>query len=130
MGLFTACCNDSDEKPSHEYGDQPVGYLKPLLSWEDATDADSPIDDLRFTVSGSNGVTVTKNFTDVTTASSWLELLPAGEYDVLVTVNMDATHCYVLESAGTRSTTRAESFPDGSPVGKSKQQPFISTFLI
>ncbi len=108
MMLLTACYHDQHEEMPSEYGDQPVGYLTPLLLWEDQADAGAAIDDIRFTVSGTNGTTVTHNFTDTESAAEWLQQLPVGDYDLLVTVDMDEAHGYILENAATRCTTRAD----------------------
>ena len=106
--LFTACYHDQHEETPSEYGDQPVGYLTTQLIWDDQSDAGWPIDDIRFTVSGTNGTTVTHNFTDAEAAAQWLQQLPVGDYDLLVTVDMDEANGYILENAGTRATTRAD----------------------
>ena len=108
MMLLTACYHDQHEEMPSEYGDQPVGYLTAQLVWDDPADANSAIDDIRFTVSGTNGTTVTHNFTDTESAADWLQQLPVGEYDLLVTVDMDEAYGYVLENAATRGTTRAD----------------------
>ena len=106
--LLTACYHDQHEEMPGEYGDQPVGYLTAQLVWDDPADANSAIDDIRFTVSGTNGTTVAHNFTDTESAADWLQQLPVGDYDLLVTVDMDEAHGYVLENAATRGTTRAD----------------------
>ena len=108
MLLLTACYHDQHEEMPSEYGDQPVGYLTAQLVWDDPADANSAIDDIRFTVSGTNGTTVAHNFTDTESAADWLQQLPVGDYDVLVTVDMDEAHGYLLENADTRSMTRAD----------------------
>ena len=108
MLLLTACYHDQHELQPNQYDGKPVGYLTPLLLWEDQADADAAIDDIRFTVSGTGGTTVAHNFTDTESAADWLQQLPVGDYDVLVTVDMDEAHGYVLENAGTRGTTRAD----------------------
>ena len=116
--LLTACYHDQHEEMPSEYGNQPVGYLTPQLLWEDPADAGSPIDDIRFTVSGTGGTTVANRFNNTEAAADWLQQLPVGDYDVLVTVDMDEAHGYVLENAATRGTTRADAaVPDGSPSG-------------
>ena len=111
-GLLCACYHDQHEETPSEYGDQPVGYLTPLLLWEDPADAGTTttIDDIRFTVSGTGGTTVANRFNNTETAADWLQQLPVGEYDLLVTADMDEAHGYVLENVGadTRSTTRAD----------------------
>ena len=106
--LLTACYHDQHEEMPSEYGNQPVGYLTAQLVWDDPADANSAIDDIRFTVSGTNGTTVAHNFTDTESAADWLQQLPVGDYDVLVTVDMDEAHGYLLENADPRSMTRAD----------------------
>ena len=112
MMLLTACYHDQHEEMPSEYGDQPVGYLTPLLLWDDPADAGTTttIDDIRFTVSGTGGTTVANRFNNTEAAADWLQQLPVGEYDLLVTADMDETHGYVLENVGadTHSTTRAD----------------------
>ena len=111
MMLLTACYHDQHEEMPSEYGDQPVGYLTPLLLWEDQADAAgnaTTIDDIRFTVSGTGGTTVANNFSNAASAADWLQQLPVGNYDLLVTVDMDEANGYILEDAGTRATTRAD----------------------
>lgn len=108
MLLLTACYHDQHEETPSEYGDQPVGYLTPQLIWDEQSDAGWPIDDIRFTVSGTGGTTVAHNFTDTESAAEWLQQLPVGDYDLLVTVDMDEANGYILENAGTRATTRAD----------------------
>ena len=108
MLLLTACYHDQHELQPNQYDGKPVGYLTPLLLWEDQADAGAAIDDIRFTVSGTNGTTVAHNFTDTESAADWLQQLPVGDYDLLVTVDMDEAHGYILENAATRGTTRAD----------------------
>jgi hypothetical protein len=112
MVLLTACYHDQHEEMPSEYDDQPVGYLTPLLLWDDPADAGTTttIDDIRFTVSGTGGTTVANRFNNTEVAADWLQQLPVGEYDLLVTADMDEAHGYVLENVGadTRSTTRAD----------------------
>ena len=54
MLLLTACYHDQHELQPNEYDGKPVGYLTPLLLWDDPADAGTTttIDDIRFTVSG------------------------------------------------------------------------------
>ena len=112
MLLLTACYHDQHEETPSEYGDQPVGYLTAQLLWDDPADAGTTttIDDIRFTVSGTGGTTVANRFNNTESAADWLQQLPVGEYDLLVTADMDEAHGYVLENVGadTRSTTRAD----------------------
>ena len=112
--LLTACYHDQHEEMPSEYGDQPVGYLTPLLLWEDEgedeAEAGAAIDDIRFTVSGTGGTTVANRFNNTEAAADWLQQLPVGNYDLLVTVDMDEANGYILGNVGTdtRSTTRAD----------------------
>ena len=108
MMLLTACYHDQHEFKPDEYGNLPVGYLTPQLIWDDPTDASTTIDDIHFIISGTNGITVTHNFTNAEAAALWLQQLPAGEYDLLVTVDMDEAHGYILENNSTRGTSRAD----------------------
>ena len=110
MLLLTACYHDQHEFQPNEYDGKPVGYLTPLLLWEDQSDAGAAIDDIRFTVSGTGGTTVAHNFTDTESAAEWLQQLPVGEYFLLVTVDMDEAHGYLLQNVvtDTRSMTRAD----------------------
>ena len=112
MLLLTACYHDQHELQPNQYDGKPVGYLTPLLLWDDPADAGTTttIDDIRFTVSGTGGTTVAHNFTDTESAAEWLQQLPVGDYDLLVTVDMDEAHGYLLQNVGTdtRSTTRAD----------------------
>ena len=106
-GLLVSCYHDQHELQPNQYDGKPVGYLTPLLLWEDQGDANFAIDDIRFTVSGTGGTTVANRFNNTEAAADWLQQLPVGDYDVLVTVDMDEAHGYVLENAATRGTTRA-----------------------
>jgi len=98
--LLTACCDDGHKKP----GDQPVGYITTLLTWEEETDDATTIDALHFVVNGTTGGTgVTHDFSTTASAAEWLQLLPVGSYDLLVTANMDKSHGYVMENDATRA---------------------------
>ena len=112
MLLLTACYHDQHELQPNQYDGKPVGYLTPLLLWDDPADAGTTttIDDIRFTVSGTGGTTVANRFNNTESAADLLQQLPVGEYDLLVTADMDEAHGYVLENVGadTRSTTRAD----------------------
>lgn len=109
MLLLTACYHDQHEETPSEYGDQPVGYLTPLLTWDDEADDGTTVDDLHFIVSGTTGGTgLTNDFNSSASAADWLQQLPVGDYDLLVTADMDEAHGYILENAGTRATTRAD----------------------
>lgn len=112
MLLLTACYHDQHELQPNQYDGKPVGYLTPLLLWEDPADAGTTttIDDIRFTVSGTGGTTVANRFNNTEAAADWLQQLPVGDYDLLVTVDMDEAHGYLLQNVGTdtRSMTRAD----------------------
>ena len=109
MLLLTACYHDQHEETPGEYGDQPVGYLTPLLTWDDEADGGTTIDDLHFIVSGTTGGTgLTHDFNSSASAAEWLQQLSVGDYDLLVTADMDEAHGYILENAGTRGVTRAD----------------------
>lgn len=112
MMLLTACYHDQHEFTPNEYDGKPVGYLTPLLLWDDPADAGTTttIDDIRFTVSGTGGTTVVNRFNNTEAAADWLQQLPVGDYDLLVTVDMDEAHGYLLQNVGTdtRSMTRAD----------------------
>ena len=109
MLLLTACYHDQHELQPNQYDGKPVGYLTPLLLWDDPADAGTTttINDIRFTVSGTGGTTVANRFNNTESAADWLQQLPVGEYDLLVTADMDEAHGYLLENADTRSVTRA-----------------------
>ena len=110
MLLLTACYHDQHELQPNQYDGKPVGYLTPLLLWDDPADAGTTttIDDIRFTVSGTGGTTVANRFNNTESAADLLQQLPVGEYDLLVTADMDEAHGYLLENADTRSVTRAD----------------------
>lgn len=127
MMLLTACYHDQHELQPSQYDDKPVGYLTPLLLWEEQADTAgnaTTIDDIRFTVSGTGGTIVANNFSNVASAADWLQQLPVGNYDLLVTVDMDEANGYILGNVGTdtRSTTRADedvTTPCPTPVCRS-----------
>ena len=112
MLLLTACYHDQHELQPNQYDGKPVGYLTPLLLWDDPADAGTTttINDIRFTVSGTGGTTVANRFNNTESAADWLQQLPVGEYDLLVTADMDEAHGYLLQNVGTdtRSMTRAD----------------------
>ena len=105
MMLPAACYHDQHEYTPNEFDGQPVGYVTPQLLWDDAADADADavgsLDALSFYVHGSGGVSRARSFTSVEASADWLQQLPAGEYDILVTADMDEPSGYILTSAGT-----------------------------
>lgn len=72
------------------------GFLGNDLTWEDLADVKSDITNLKFTVTGSNGVKEVHEFNSPGEASEWMIPLPVGEYDVLVAANMDAANGFEL----------------------------------
>ena len=56
-GLLCACYHDQHELQPNQYDGKPVGYLTPLLLWEDQADepAITSIDALSFWIQGSDG---------------------------------------------------------------------------
>lgn len=102
-GLLCACYHDQHEFTPNEFDGQPVGYVTPQLLWEDEADAAAvgSINALSFQVQGSNGVSRARSFTSIEESADWLQQLPAGEYDILVTADMDEPSGYVLTATGT-----------------------------
>ena len=103
MMLLTACYHDKHELIPNENEGQPVGYVAPQLLWEDEADepAITSIDALSFWIQGSDGGNRTREFGSVEESADWLQQLPAGEYDILVTADMDEPSGYVLTATGT-----------------------------
>ena len=102
-GLLCACYHDKHEFTSNEYDGKPVGYVTPQLLWEDEADAAAigSINALSFQVQGANGVSRARSFSSIEESADWLQQLPAGEYDILVTADMDEPSGYVLTATGT-----------------------------
>ncbi|MBP3202275.1 MAG: FimB/Mfa2 family fimbrial subunit, partial [Bacteroidales bacterium] len=98
-----------DEQTDKYPAPDGLGYLGNDLSWEDIADVMSDISHIRFTVTGTNGVKETHEFTNPTEASEWMLPLPVGEYDVLVAANMDASNGFELSE--TVPTKAAHSLP-------------------
>ena len=103
MMLLTACYHDKHEFTPNEFDGKPVGYVTPQLLWEDEADAAAigSIDNLSFQVQGANGVSRARSFSSIEESADWLQQLPAGEYDILVTADMDEPSGYVLTATGT-----------------------------
>lgn len=101
-GLLCACYHDQHEFTPNEYDGKPVGYVTPQLLWEDPADAAAigSINALSFQVQGANGVSRVRSFSSIEESADWLQQLPAGEYDILVTADMDEPSGYVLVSSG------------------------------
>jgi hypothetical protein len=102
MMLLTACYHDKHEFTPNEFDGKPVGYVAPQLLWEDEADAAAigSINALSFQVQGANGVSRARSFSSIEESADWLQQLPVGEYDILVTADMDEPSGYVLASSG------------------------------
>lgn len=105
MMLLTACYHDKHEFTPNEYDGKPVGYVTPQLLWEDEADAAAigSINALSFQVQGANGVSRARSFSSIEESADWLQQLPAGEYDILVTADMDEPSGYILTATGAPS---------------------------
>ncbi len=102
-GLLTACYHNKHEFQPNEYDGTPVGYVTPQLVWEDEADtvATGAVNELSIHVKGGNGVSRARSFSSIEKSADWLQQLPAGEYDILVTADMDEPSGYVLTATGT-----------------------------
>ena len=107
MMLLTACYHDKHEFTPNEFDGKPVGYVAPQLLWEDEADAAAigSINALSFHVQGANGVSQARSFSSIEESADWLQQLPAGEYDILVTADMDDPSGYATASNLTRSSS-------------------------
>lgn len=105
-GLLTACYHDKHEFQPNESDEESVGYVTPQLLWENESDsvAISSIDNLSFQIKGNNGVIRSRSFSSVKGSADWLQQLPVGEYDILVTADMDESSGYQLVSSGSSSS--------------------------
>ena len=105
--LLSACYHDKHELIPNENEGQPVGYVAPQLLWEDEADepAITSINALSFWIQGSDGGNRTREFGSVEESADWLQQLPAGEYDILVTADMDDPSGYATASNLTRSSS-------------------------
>ena len=102
MMLLTACYHDKHEFTPNEYDGKPVGYVAPQLHWEDEADAAAigSVNALSFQVQGTGGVSQARSFSSIEESADWLQQLPAGEYDILVTADMDEPSGYILTTTG------------------------------
>lgn len=105
MMLLSACYHDKHEYTPNEFDGKSVGYVAPQLLWEDEADAAAigSINALSFQVQGANGVSRARSFSSIEESADWLQLLPAGEYDILVTADMDEPSGYILTATGAPS---------------------------
>ena len=100
--FLTACYHDKHEFQPNEYDGTPVGYVTPQLVWEDEADtvATGAVNELSIHVKGGNGVSRARSFSSIEESADWLQQLPAGEYDILVTADMDEPSGYILTATG------------------------------
>ena len=107
MMLLTACYHDKHEFTPNEFDGKSVGYVAPQLLWEDEADAAAigSVNALSFQVQGANGVSRARSFSSIEESADWLQQLPAGEYDILVTADMDDPSGYATASNLTRSSS-------------------------
>lgn len=99
-----------DATPGKYSAPEGQGFLGNELTWEDVADVQSTISNLKFTVTGPNGVKEVHEFNNPAEASEWMIPLPAGDYDVLVTANMDADNGFELSE--TPPTKAGLTIPD------------------
>ena len=85
-----------DENPQKYPAPSGVGFLGNDLEWEDIADTESEIAHLSYTVTGANGVKETHEFNSAMDASDWMIPLPVGEYDILVSANMDSSNGFQI----------------------------------
>lgn len=88
--LSTGCFHDFHEKMDGH------GQLAVSLQWALSEDAGTSVHNLAYAIAGT-GTSFTQFFAGPAQASSELLLLPAGEYDILVTVNMTGADGYAVE---------------------------------
>ena len=85
------------DEDTHKYpAPDGLGFLGNDLAWEDIADLKSTITNLKYTVTGANGVLERGEFDNPMEASEWMIPLPAGEYDVLVAANMHQANGFEL----------------------------------
>ena len=72
-----------------------LGFLTAQLSWEDPTDIKTQVNNIHTIIFGSSGYVVEDaSFSALEDVADWIEKLPVGEYDVLITVNMSEDDGY------------------------------------
>ena len=89
--------------PQYEYDGEtapgtPLGYISPELIWEDEEDEGTEITSVNVTIIGSDGHAKTLSFNSPEEVAEYIQQLPEGEYDLLVTVNMTPEGGYILEN--------------------------------
>lgn len=83
--------------PDGTIGGNGVGFIAPHLIWDDVSDEGSTIDNIHFSIRNSGGEFRAADFSSARDAASWLEQLPQGGYDILVTVDMTSADGYLFE---------------------------------
>lgn len=117
MLLLAGCYHEMHEMRPSEYGeDVPVGYIAPELLYAPEDGLEIPDGDVIFAVAGA-GISFSNSAEDVEQASDWLQQLPVGEYDLLVTVGMTEENGYVL--SGLPATKAEISLPSVNVMLKS-----------
>ena len=84
--LMAGCYHDSHEFGEPKYGNQPTGYVTPLIDWEQE-DAAVPVHDLTMVTVG-NGISDSKSYDRIPDLAKDPLQIPKGEYTVLYKVNM------------------------------------------
>ena len=96
MLLLSGCFHEMHEMQPSEYGENtPVGYLATALQWAQESDAETPVHNLTFALTGA-GASFSRSFANEEEASLWLQQLPVGSYELLVTANMSEADGFVL----------------------------------
>ena len=97
--LASACYHDVHEfgsSPSSDGEGNQVGYIAAALGFEYPEDEKEPIDNLNIYVTNNSGYETSQNFKSKEETAEWLKRLPVGEYDILVTANMEPSDGYQL----------------------------------
>ena len=84
--LMAGCYHDYYELRESEFGNLPVGYVAPLIDWEQE-DAAVPVHDLTIVAVG-NGISDSKSYDHIPDIAKDPLQIPKGEYKVLYKVNM------------------------------------------
>ena len=96
MLLLAGCFHEMHEiRPSEYPGDTPVGYLAATVEWLQESDAETPVRNITYALAGP-GLSQSQSFASEEDAARWLQQLPVGEYDLLVTVNLTEADGYLV----------------------------------
>lgn len=102
---LAACSHDV-----HDFdGDETTGYLAAHLVWEQADDINTHVNNLHIAVDGTHRLTA--DFSTKEEVATWLQQLPVGDYDVLVTADMSAADGYQLTDDGAVSVSNPSVSP-------------------